>query len=293
MSTKKRPTKKRGGVPKRRHGVREIEDTVIAETQYGSDSDEEEVVYSFNTCVSGLVHELDLSQEKISNVKETANLFLENNPDKVQDTREILNKIVDEDVPFEDLDDKLIDQIAALRYAAYYFRGKYKSMYQEAKQIKAALEHSEKRSAEHEEKNLVNDVVGLYMKKGGFPKKASILRHLFMFCPIPFQMRRFRNTEELLFHKIDHKNGFFKYIFDALIIQYDMVKKPSPPILTKLGSDPFRRDIFNSLSLQVLMEYRNVISHEKKDIFDACQEALMWLETLEQGLAKIGVSTLI
>ena len=38
--------------------------------------------------------------------------------------------------------------------------------------------------------------------------------------------------------------------------------------------------MFKSLSLQVLMEYRNVISHEKKDIIDACQETLLWLETL-------------
>ena len=200
MSTKKRPTKKKGGVPKRRHGVREIEDTVVTETQYDTESDEEDDVYDFNTCVSGLVQELDLSQEKMSSVKENANLYFENNPDKVQDAREILNKIVDEDFVFEDLNEQINDQIAALRYAAYYFRGKYKAIFQEAKQMKGALEHAEKRSADNQEKTLVNDVVSLYLKKGGFPKKANILRHLFMSCPIPFQMRRFRNAEELIFH---------------------------------------------------------------------------------------------
>ena len=48
MSTKKRPTKKRGGVPKRRHGVREIEDTVVTETQYDTESDEEDNVPSMD-----------------------------------------------------------------------------------------------------------------------------------------------------------------------------------------------------------------------------------------------------
>jgi hypothetical protein len=54
MSTKRRPTKKKGGVPKRRHGVREIADTVT-ETQYDTESDVEEEVNDFDTCVSVLV----------------------------------------------------------------------------------------------------------------------------------------------------------------------------------------------------------------------------------------------
>ena len=101
--------------------------------------------------------------------------------------REILNQIVDQDFLFEDLNGQIKDQIAALRYAAYYFRGKYKAMYQEAKQMKGALEHSEKRSADNQEKNLVNDVVTLYLKKEAFQRK--LIFSVISSCPVPYHSK--------------------------------------------------------------------------------------------------------
>ena len=90
-------------------------------------------------------------------------------------------------------------------------------------------------------------------------------------------MQRYKTTQALLSHNIDHKNSFLKYIIDALIKEYDHQNKPSPPELAKIQTDSFRKDIFTSLWAKIVSDFRNHISHEKCDIYDACQETLRWL----------------
>ena len=52
--------------------------------------------------------------------------------------------------------------------------------------------------------------------------------------------------------------------------------------MAKIQTDSFRKDIFTSLWAKIVSDFRNHISHEKCDIYDACQETLRWLHILSQ-----------
>ena len=76
--------------------------------------------------------------------------------------------------------------------------------------LKAALAHFQRNRGTIIEHNLVQDVVSFYRNKGEFRQKKRIMFFLFISCPIPFSMHRFKSTELLLAQKSDLNHIFSK-----------------------------------------------------------------------------------